>query len=184
MYKWLSNACSKIETVLLKYLGDVYDFSAYGCAVLDPRCRLANLHRFDTPRDFKEMLDIVIDTYYKAESDVVVVSSDSEGFLETQEQSERPNQSAELETYMSYPNVCWKTDVLLWWKSNESTFATLARLARDFLSCQGTSVACERLFSLAGQTIALRRASMEAETPRALVCLKSWADGGFEVFDF
>ena len=51
-------------------------------------------------------------------------------------------------------------DPLLWWKSNESRYQTVARLAKQILCIQPTSVPAERLFSAAGSIVTRKRASL------------------------
>ena len=51
-------------------------------------------------------------------------------------------------------------------------------MARDYLSIQATSVACEQAFSVASNVITRTRNRMLPETSRALLCLKSWIEKG------
>jgi hypothetical protein len=54
-------------------------------------------------------------------------------------------------------------------------------MARDFLSIQATSVACEQSFSVAGNTVTSIRNRLHPETARAILCSKSWIENN--VFD-
>ena len=45
---------------------------------------------------------------------------------------------------------------------------------QDYLAIMSTSVPCEQLFSLAGLTVTKSRNSLDNETVRAVLCLKSW----------
>ena len=58
-----------------------------------------------------------------------------------------------------------------WWKQHGHHFPTLSRLARRFLSISATSCPVERLFSVAGQVDAARRASVSPDTMTLLVFL-------------
>ena len=51
-------------------------------------------------------------------------------------------------------------------------------MARDYLSLQTTSVPCERIFSIAKNTINLSRNRIFEETARASLCLKNWWEHG------
>jgi len=46
-------------------------------------------------------------------------------------------------------------------------------MARDYLSIQATSVACEQAFSVASNTITRTRNRLQPDTSRALLCSKS-----------
>ena len=52
----------------------------------------------------------------------------------------------------------------------------MARAARDYLSVPSTEVGVERVFSGARDVLGLRRQSMNADTMRSLVLLKSQYD--------
>jgi hypothetical protein len=61
---------------------------------------------------------------------------------------------------------------------HQTQFPTLARIARDYLAIQGSSVALERSFSSGGLTDTKSRNSMSPETFEALQILKScYKDG-------
>jgi len=64
-------------------------------------------------------------------------------------------------------------DPLLWWKTNESRFPSIAIVARDILSVQATSVASETLFSLSGNVVSASRSSLHGESISACVLLKA-----------
>jgi hypothetical protein len=67
------------------------------------------------------------------------------------------------------------TNPLEWWKSNQTTFPILARMARDYLAIQSSSVASERAFSSAKQTCTDNRSRLSDQSMQATQCLKSWA---------
>ena len=63
------------------------------------------------------------------------------------DQSFKEEEKAELQIYFSeseYSNG--EEDVLNWWKINQSRFPTQAKMARDHLAMQGSSVPSERGF--------------------------------------
>uniref|UniRef100_U9SYR9 HAT C-terminal dimerisation domain-containing protein n=1 Tax=Rhizophagus irregularis (strain DAOM 181602 / DAOM 197198 / MUCL 43194) TaxID=747089 RepID=U9SYR9_RHIID len=55
-------------------------------------------------------------------------------------------------------------------------FPTLGEIARDHLSIQTTSVACEQAFSVASNTITRARNRLQPDTSRALLRSKSWLE--------
>lgn len=58
-------------------------------------------------------------------------------------------------------------------QKNAMRFPILARIARDYLAIQASSVPCERLFSMAGIADTSRRNRMKPETFSALQTLRS-----------
>ena len=64
------------------------------------------------------------------------------------------------------------TDVLKWWKNNQSQFPQLAAMARDVFSAVGTSTPSERAFSSSKETITDRRNRLGVKTVEALQLTK------------
>ncbi|EFN71507.1 Zinc finger BED domain-containing protein 1, partial [Camponotus floridanus] len=60
------------------------------------------------------------------------------------------SKNLELEQYLQLERIPRKDDIFMYWKSVETTFPSLSKLALRHLSVIGTSVPCERLFSKAG----------------------------------
>jgi hypothetical protein len=58
---------------------------------------------------------------------------------------------------------------LAWWKQHGHLFPTLSRLARRYLATPATSCPVERLFSVAGQVDAAKRASLSSDNLTLLV---------------
>ncbi|XP_065323011.1 putative leucine-rich repeat-containing protein DDB_G0290503 [Gordionus sp. m RMFG-2023] len=56
-------------------------------------------------------------------------------------------QLCEIDFYLSEPRAKSDTDPLMWWKANAYRIPILSKMARDYLSIQGPSTACERLYS-------------------------------------
>ena len=63
---------------------------------------------------------------------------------------------------------------LIWWQGHQKEFPVLSCIARDYLSIQATSVACEQAFSVAANTITKTRNRLDPMTARASLCAKSW----------
>lgn len=64
-------------------------------------------------------------------------------------------------------------DVISWWKDHALMYPVLAKIACDFLSVQGSSVPCERMFSSAGLTDTNRRNRLDPQTFAAIETVKS-----------
>jgi hypothetical protein len=91
------------------------------------------------------------------------------------DQSYKEVEKAELQIYFSESRSSnGEEDVLNWWKINQSRFPTLAKMARDYLAMQGSSVPSERGFSQSGLTVTNLRNRLHPETVRCAMCLKSW----------
>ena len=65
-------------------------------------------------------------------------------------------------------------DPFSWWKAHDKRFPALAKLARDLLPVQASSVASESTFSGAGTLIRDNRSSLGDDTIRANMRLRSW----------
>jgi hypothetical protein len=83
----------------------------------------------------------------------------------------------EVEHYLN-TSVDINSDSLLWWKSHQSEYPILSKIACDYLVIQTTSVASEQAFSIAGNTITKTRNRLYPETAKACLCLKSWIQNG------
>jgi hAT family C-terminal dimerisation region/Domain of unknown function (DUF4413) len=109
-------------------------------------------------------------------------------FSQFQSQNQRiMTRNSELDTYLEKELVSFHEenfDILQWWKRNSESYPTLAKMARDFLPVQVSSVASESAFSAAGRLTDHLRSSMSAETIEALVCSKDWFgpdEGNFDL---
>lgn len=85
------------------------------------------------------------------------------------------NLSSELDRYLAL-RIEEKVKPLLWWQAHENEYPVLAKMSRDYLSIQATSVACEQAFSVAGNTITKTRNRLDPETARSILCAKSWIE--------
>ena len=64
-----------------------------------------------------------------------------------------------------------KVNVLDWWKSNEMIYPCLFKAAKLMLHIPATSVPAERIFSLAGHVVHLRRSKLLATNVNKFVFL-------------
>lgn len=86
--------------------------------------------------------------------------------------------SAEVENFkkLRIPSV---SNVLEWWKENESEYPNIALMAKSYLSVPSTSVPSERLFSRAGWLMNKRRCSMKISTYEKYV----WLSRNMDIID-
>lgn len=75
-----------------------------------------------------------------------------------------------------YPLSPLGMPLLDWWKSHETVFPRLAKVARRFLSCQATSAASERVFSRSGGIATKTRNRLSGSTLQMLTFLKDNKD--------
>ena len=68
----------------------------------------------------------------------------------------------------------------MWWKEHAAQFPYLSQLARRYLAMPATSASVERLFSVAGQVVTAKRASLDPETVTLLVFLHEAIPGGIQ----
>ena len=68
-------------------------------------------------------------------------------------------------------------DILTWWRlTGIKRYPDLARMVKDILGVQATSVASESEFSTSGRVIDDYRSSLHPRMVRILMLLKSWLD--------
>ena len=81
--------------------------------------------------------------------------------------------------YCSYlsPNEVINFDFINWWKSYESTFPVLSKMARDLLTPLVSTVSSKFVFSITTNIIVDRKKTLVAEMLEVLTCLKDWEDG-------
>ena len=78
----------------------------------------------------------------------------------------------ELRDYTESPLETSVGDPVRWWGYHQTQYPTLARMARDYLAIQGSSVPSERAFSSGALTGTLRRNRLLPESFEALQILK------------
>ncbi|CAG9834456.1 unnamed protein product [Diabrotica balteata] len=81
----------------------------------------------------------------------------------------------ELEEYLSKPRTASSEDILEWWRTHETEYPTLSKMACDVLLIPATSVLVERLFSKASLVIRKHRNRSSDELARWLLCINSWS---------
>ena len=96
-----------------------------------------------------------------------------ERFFEGAKTKLSKSRKTEYQKYFDEPNVLYSRDfdVLGFWRENE--FPIIAKMAKDFLSKQPTSVSSERCFSQSGLVVTNSRNQLHPETVPQIMCLKS-----------
>ncbi|WAR31459.1 ZBED1-like protein [Mya arenaria] len=78
----------------------------------------------------------------------------------------------EVEKYRSEIASPLDTDPQVWWRSHENDYPNLSRLAKHTLHIPATSVASERVFSVAGDVVTATRSRLAPDMVDVLVFLK------------
>uniref|UniRef100_A0A8C4RIG4 Zinc finger BED domain-containing protein 1-like n=1 Tax=Erpetoichthys calabaricus TaxID=27687 RepID=A0A8C4RIG4_ERPCA len=78
----------------------------------------------------------------------------------------------EMKKYLETPSLSLSEDPLTWWRSQETVFPLLAKLAKCYLCIPGTSVAAERVFSTAGDIVTAQRSMLTPEHVDQLLFLQ------------
>ena len=82
----------------------------------------------------------------------------------------------ELDTYLTEVEAPRSTSPTLWWKSNNSRFPLLCRIAMAFLNIPATSTPSERVFSTAGNTVTQQRSCLKPKNVDAIIFLNKNID--------
>jgi len=82
----------------------------------------------------------------------------------------------ELDKYMADPplRLSGQFDILAWWKNQTDEYPVLAKIARDLLAVQVSTVASESAFSAGGRVVDPFRSRLDPEMVEALICMKDW----------
>ncbi|GJV66743.1 zinc finger BED domain-containing protein RICESLEEPER 2-like protein [Tanacetum coccineum] len=76
--------------------------------------------------------------------------------------------------YLYRDNFAISFNILNWWKSHETKFPELSKMAAHSLAIPIRTVASEATFSVGGRVIDTYRASLDPETVQALICGGDW----------
>ena len=94
--------------------------------------------------------------------------------FKTQEQVRPLSQIVEDEvtSYRLADSIDVDADPFMWWKTNESKFPHVAKVAQGHLCVPGTSVASERISSTAGDIVSASRSHLAADNVDRLIFLQ------------
>jgi len=73
---------------------------------------------------------------------------------------------SEVDIYLEEKVERSQVDPIEWWRTYETRFPNLRRMARDYLAIPATSVPSERCFSIAGNVLTKRRSAMTGNGKR------------------
>ena len=77
----------------------------------------------------------------------------------------------EFDKYLKETPLKSSENCLEWWSKNNHTYPSLAKLAKQYLCVPATSVPAEQVFSVAGEIVNTKRASLKPENVDLLIFL-------------
>ncbi len=151
----------------------------YVAVFLNPALKMGFFkeHKFRNVKEIQMGIAAMFEEYEFADNNVVEKESDvpeDELYAYMYKRPKITRNTKEFQKYLQFPLSSYKVDVLDFWRSHEADFPTLTKMARDILPVQCASVAVERDFSSASDTVTPNRCSLKSETIRQLQCLKNW----------
>ncbi|TWW53090.1 hypothetical protein D4764_0012630 [Takifugu flavidus] len=78
----------------------------------------------------------------------------------------------EVQRYLSAPPLERSQDPLVYWTTNKARYPNLYHLANQYLATPASSVACERVFSKAGEMVSKKRNRLKPSTVEKLLFFK------------
>lgn len=152
--------------------------------ILDPRHKVETFSMTSWGREMKTQSIVFFEKMYRDRCQVEVEAAESTSSSSNnddieytslfEQKSKKNHWKHELNEYLELKRAPKNTDILEWWKAHELQFPTIAKMAKDLLSIQATSVASERLFSQAGLINTKLRSSLNEESNKCLLCINSW----------
>ncbi|CAB4409531.1 unnamed protein product [Rhizophagus irregularis] len=194
MYKTPNNialAANAAWNKLYEYYNKASEETHYIATILDPRWKIKyfkdwedeengddNIYYKNAKKIFTRKFDEYRSIYYPVSGTLnnsLGEDEDSEDSLFPVPKRFRNNNGHdELNSYFNSTPEPGTINVLEWWKSYESNYPTLAKMARNYLAIPATSAPVERLFSESGNLITPERNRLRSDIIRAIMCLKSW----------
>lgn len=77
----------------------------------------------------------------------------------------------EVATCKAVDCISLDSNPLVWWRTNESMYPRIAKLAKCYLAVPATSVPSERVFSTAGDIVTASRSALTADSVDKLILL-------------
>lgn len=169
-----SNNCIKDAAQSLRFKLTTNDCELYHpivilAYVLDPKYKTKNLS--------DEMIKIVENQLKKLLDETQIPLSDSTTSTEDSvlcDQSDDEEPIDELETYLKTRREKRRSKAPIWWRNNADIYPKLSTVAQKILPLQATSVASERVFSVAGDIDTKARNRLSDERVESIVLFKSW----------
>lgn len=191
---WLKNSAEDMAKKARSYNSQVCNIFTYMSAILDPRIKAELIAESLNSENFLEearnhfMRSYSTSHFPSMSSGYGAQEIEDGGSVSFAEEIARKKRRAsmsnatdELTQYLSEPPAPIPTDVLDWWKVNNTRYPRLSVMARDFLAMQPTSLASEEIFCGKGDEIDKQRLCMPHDSAQALLCIRSWIQSGMRL---
>ncbi|KAM3380300.1 putative protein isoform X1 [Capsicum galapagoense] len=191
---WLKSAAEEMATKARSYSDQICNSFTFMTAVLDPRIKVELIpESLNSENHLEEARSHFIRNYSTSHFPSITGSyaahdledggsvSFAEEIARKKRKASMSSSTDELTQYLSEPPAPIQTDVLEWWKVNNTRYPRLSVMARDFLAAQPTAVPPEDLFTSKGDEIDKQRFSTPYESTQALHCVKSWMQSGLKL---
>lgn len=166
--EFISSAAKAIKAKLTSYELELYSPVVDIAYFLDPRYKTKDMSEdhwkivHDRLRKLLDEMPTPVDETFSSENSILGCDSDSDDPLD------------ELTAYREARRAKMKCNVLNWWRTNSEVYPKLYEVARKILPIQATSVASERVFSVAGDVHNKSRNRLSDESVANIVLFKSW----------
>ncbi|KAG2582497.1 hypothetical protein PVAP13_6KG109972 [Panicum virgatum] len=163
MRKFYGNACQVHVDELIDVIKKLYQFYAAE-APSSSRAKSGS----NEPREI-DTADLLVDTGDEELESFLYETNGANG-----------DDMNELEKYMADPplRLSGQFDILAWWKNQTDEYPILAKIARDLLAVQVSTVASESAFSAGGRVVDPFCSHLDPEMVEALICIKDWVAAG------
>lgn len=174
-----NNGLSKLKKYQLNVKKSILPFIA---TFLNPALKMNYFSEHEYSEfDIRQIKQAI--TYYFNENYVSKVEVEAEQITETSDdlfahifkRSSNVDLADELEKYSNLPlSLAKVTDILGYWKSQETELPCMSKMARDIFAIQTTSVAVERDNAAGADFVTPNRCSLTEKTIQASMCLRNW----------
>lgn len=161
----ISQAAKSLRDKLTKYELEMYHPVVNMAYVLDPR--------FKTRKMSVELAEAVQAQLTSLIEQIPAPIRNNRTEDSSSDESEPELSSSELDMYLN-SRPLKNTVAVDWWRANAEQYPRLYEIARKILPVQATSVASERVFSVAGEVECKSRNKLSDESVEAIVLFKSW----------
>lgn len=148
---------------------------------LNPALKLSYFKEYSTNQTYQKDVQKAISELFERDYANSATTTDTpneemkdEFFLHMFKRGKTNKQLKEFQQYTSAPLSKTKVNVLDFWRAQQNELPHLSNMARDFLAVQSSSVSVERDFSDGVDLVTPTRCSLQAQTIRSCMCLKSW----------
>lgn len=142
-------------------------------AVLDPRGKLNAVKLTMRDKTIEKITSCIVDLDREIDTSMTSVQFERESIF-SDILSGTAREENELDSYLRSRIEPYTTDICMYWQLNKKVYPALYRLSRSVLHIQATSVAAERVFSMAGMVDTPRRNKLSSDSFSANMLINSW----------